>query len=113
MTIEELDPIKDLTSAVKALRDSVDNLNRRTRRQGWTIGIMVVSLVADICLTLGFLYVYTEQRSQRQEVLCPLYTVLKDSYNQAIRDTLPDSQRQKYDEAFVVIRKGYDTLGCS
>lgn len=51
---------------------------------------------------------------QRQKALCPLYQVFLNSRSDQQRNALPnDAAKQKYDQAFMVIQQGFDTLECN
>lgn len=52
------------------------------------------------------------QTTQRQKALCPLYGLFLASENLKARAAYPQGPAA-YDRNFVVIRQGYDALGCS
>lgn len=49
--------------------------------------------------------------TSRQKALCPLYEVFLASDTKEAREAAPD--KVKYDRAYVVIRSGYEALGCN
>lgn len=52
----------------------------------------------------------TQQTTQRQRALCPLYGIFMDSKSPEGRAAAPD--KEKYDHAFEVIAEGYAVLEC-
>lgn len=111
--------IKDLTEAVDSLIQELEDQRSKVRTQGLALIAQGVVLIISLALTVGFIYVYNvqtatrdEQRLTRTEALCPLYFVFLDSYSQQRRDSLPPTEQQNYDNAFVTIRHGSEVLGC-
>lgn len=115
----------ELTTSVKTLTEAVEKLMGRTERSERAILLTVVTLIIDVVLTIGVgLSFYAqfatnskvEQAIRQQEitttqVLCPLYAVFLGSYNPQSRAS--GSDRDIYEQNFVVIRDGYKTLQCS
>lgn len=104
-------------------------LTKQSEAQHWKNWVIAVSLVLDVLFSvlvgLGFLALGNttdrvdrtaralakEQLATRQQVLCPLYTVLRDSRSAKGRAAAADPE--KYDHAFYVIEQGYKTLACA
>lgn len=132
--------IQTLAEATQTLADNVADLARgagvqmvtlarRSRRQRNMIWALAASVLLDILLSLGTAAAFviadrnadriaelterlnTSQTTTRQQALCPLYTLMKDSYSEAGRKAAPDPE--KYDNAYRVIQQGYDALKCA
>ncbi len=118
----ELDgDVKQLTGEVHRLNDRAD---RTDRDKKWLIVglLLVVGLVALV----AFVAVRAQQASDvaqrssdeqshlRNDVLCPLYSMFLGSYDPKTRDKNPDpAARQKYEDAFVKIREGWNVMQCT
>lgn len=107
-----------LAGSVTELRGAVEWLDRRANRSRRVLAIAVAGLVLDLVLSVavGFALLAQVETSKRQdvvqsEVLCPLYAIFIGSYRPESRTEGPD--RQKYEEAFTVIRGSYAKLGCT
>jgi len=98
------------------------SLNRRDRSKGRRIVVVSVAVAMDVVLSavLGLALVQvhtltdrldTSQTTTRRNSLCPLYTLLISTETSAARAAAPD--RAAYDHAVMVIRGGYDALGCA
>ena len=113
--------VKRLTDEVHRLNDRADRADRDKR---WLIVglLLVVALVAMV----AFVAVRAQQASNaaqrnsdeqgqlRNDVLCPLYSIFLGSYDPKTRDKNPDpAARQKYEDAFVKIREGWNVMGCT
>jgi len=120
-----------LHRAVQELNQSVRDLAARSTRtesdlraSRRAIRLTAVGLALDLTLTVVAFFLYhnqqvtgrqlamtvVEQERTRSEALCPLYGLFLGSYD-------PHSEAAKrnparYDDAFVVIRKGAHSLGC-
>ena len=104
------------------------SLAKRARTNRILITVTIFSVLIDLALTVVLAIIGTSmqhntdridqltqrldnsQTVQRQKALCPLYQIFLDSKSAAGRAAAPDPK--KYDHAFVVIRQGYDALGC-
>jgi len=108
------DDVKQLTGEVHRLNDRADRTDRDKR---WLIVglLLVVGLVALVAfVAVRAQQTATEQEQLRNGVLCPLYSVFLGSYDPATRDKNPDPRaREKYEDAFVKIRHGWDVMGCT
>lgn len=108
------DDVKQLTGEVHRLNDRADRTDRDKR---WLIVglLLVVGLVALVAfVAVRAQQTATEQEQLRNGVLCPLYSVFLGSYDPKTRDKNPDPQaREKYEDAFVKIRHGWDVMGCT
>ncbi len=125
--------INDLVSAASDLKSEISKLNydsvdtvtklsvyvKKTRKMTWGL---IISIILDVLLTVLLtsntirLDSLTErldyaQTVNRQKALCPLYQLFLDSKSDVGRAHAPDPV--KYDQAFVVIKDGYNALGCS
>lgn len=130
-----------LQATVTDLVDAVDSLGTRQRRTNriviYTVTCMVLTLI--LVVVVGALYfgqrntteqlratterVQAQQRqitaaqgqveNTRRRVLCPLYVSFLSFQSPERRAELPPEQRPAYDQAFVVIRQGADTLRCA
>lgn len=99
---------------------------RANRRLIWTVS---VSLALDLCVTSGLAWSLNRgaantdrlnalttrldisQTTTRRNSLCPLYTLLKSAETPGARAAAPD--KAAYDHAVMVIRDGYQALGCA
>lgn len=127
---ELLRRLAELTTGVRALRASVQELGERTHRSErditrarWYVRGVAGAAVLGLALTVvgGLLYLgqrdtdrrltaaVAEQERTRGEVLCPLYGVFLASYRPAAQ---PAAQRAQYEQAFAVIREGAEALDC-
>jgi hypothetical protein len=114
-----------LTESVKTLTEAVGKLMDRTERSEKAILRTVALLILDVVLTIAVgasIYAQfatnarVEQAIRQQDVtttqvLCPLYAAFLGSYNPQSR--APGSDRDIYEQNFVVIRDGYRILGCN
>ena len=77
--------------------------------------LLVVGLVALLAyVAVGAQRNATDQAQLRNDVLCPLYGIFLGSYNPKTRDNNPDpAARAKYEDAFVKIRDGWNSMNCS
>lgn len=121
--------IQELESLVTDSGNQFVSLAKRAQTNRRLIVVTIASLVLDVVLsvflTLGIVQIKhnehqistltnrldISQTVQRQKALCPLYQLFLDSESPAGRAAAPDPI--KYDHAFVVIRDGYNVLGCS
>jgi hypothetical protein len=98
------------------------SLARRARTNRRLITAIIVSVALDVILSVFLALVTaqvvnltdrldTAQTIQRQKALCPLYQLFLDSQSAKGRAAAPDPV--KYDHSFVVIKDGYNALGCS
>lgn len=115
-----------LAEAVRVLTVTADRITKRTRRSETVIACLVVSFVLDIVLTVfvafGFVNLnnatQTIQQTQangavvRQDVLCPLYHLILQSYSTEARDHNPLGPAW-YDNAFATLRNGNAALHCA
>ena len=106
--------VQQLTGEVHRLNDRAD---RTDRDKKWLVVglLLVVGLVALLAfVAVRAQQTATEQEQLRNGVLCPLYSVFLGSYDPATRDKNPDPRaREKYEDAFVKIRHGWDVMGCT
>jgi cell division protein ZapA (FtsZ GTPase activity inhibitor) len=113
--------VQQLTGEVHRLNDRAD---RTDRDKKWVIVglLLIVGLVALV----AFVAVRAQQTSDaaqrtadqqdelRAQVLCPLYSIFLGAYDPKTRDKNPDPQaRQKYEDAYVKIRHGWEVMGCT
>lgn len=109
--------------------DQLVSLARRARSNRRLIMLVMAGFALDVILTVtmavGLLQVtrnadkisklagelQVSQTTTRQRALCPLYQIFLDSKSDQGRAAAADPK--KYDHAFGVIQKGYDTLDCA
>lgn len=97
----------------------------RNRRLSVWVGMgLLLDLVLSVAFGIGLNQVHKNEQNigaltdrlnvsqtvTRQKALCPLYQVFLDSESPAGRKAAPDPA--KYDQAFKVIREGYNVLKC-
>ena len=116
---------KALADTVGVLAGAVDNLNARTNRTERTTILVALGLAIDLVLSIAVAVLVWSQisvstdlqvaiareSSTRQDALCPLYGLLLGSYNPESRAAGP--ARDQYNQAFVTLRNGYDSLDCA
>lgn len=96
------------------------------RRMIWIVTVsLAVDLALSVILSVALVGVVsnerkinalaarldTSQTTTRKNSLCPLYTLLLAGQTPAARAAAPD--KAAYDHAAMVVRDGYDALGCS
>jgi hypothetical protein len=105
--------------------DQLVNLSvtaRRNRRMIWALALsMALDLVLTVAVTIGFVAIGNNQQTiqnvrtaERRDALCPLYQQFINADTAQQRETARKNGQdlEKRDEAFRVIRKGYETLNC-
>ena len=110
-----------LGERIDGLREDLGNLGDRQRKSDARILWVVIGLVVVVALAVAIGFVAAraqetanEQAALRNDVLCPLYSIFLGSYDPKTRDKNPDpAARQKYEDAFVKIRYGWDVMGCT
>lgn len=115
---------KALADTVGVLAAAVDQLDQRAHRSERVTLAVAFGLVVDLILSvavallIGNLFSLSDhlqgaivrESTTRQQALCPLYGLLLGSYNPTSRAEGAD--RDKYNQAFVTLRDGYDSLDC-
>ena len=108
------DDVKQLTQEVHRLNERADRTDRDKR---WLIvGLLLVVVLVGLT---AFVAVQARQTADEQhlltaEVLCPQYSIFLGSYDPKTRDKNPDpNARQKYEDAYVKIRNGWDVMNCT
>ncbi len=126
------DRIPVLVSTATRLMDQVEelaqesghqlvDLAKRSRTNRHIAVVAIVGLIVDVFLSLLLIAGYkqldeltsrlnTAQTTTRQRALCPLYQVFLSSQSDEARKQSPDPE--SYDQAFKVIRRGYNALHC-
>jgi 4-amino-4-deoxy-L-arabinose transferase-like glycosyltransferase len=108
------DDVRKLTDETHRLNDRAD---RNDRDKRWLIVglLLVVALVALVAyVAIQARRTADVQDELRAQVLCPLYSVFLGAYDPRTRDRNPDPQaRQKYEDAYANIRRGWDVMGCT
>lgn len=117
--VDEVDPLGDLTSAVKLLTKELQTLRKRSARQAVGLIAAVVGVLLDISLTVIIVVLYNDQASTRdaqgqirREALCPLFSVALNSFSPQRRATLTPEQQIQFDDALVKLTHGAEVLGC-
>lgn len=105
------------------------SLAQRARTNKRMIFWLAVSVTFDIALSILLAFGFTAlndsqaqvntltqrlnlaQTVQRQQVLCPLYTLFLANDTPKARAAAPD--KAQFDHAYVVIRQGYTVLSCA
>ncbi|HEY9417646.1 MAG TPA: hypothetical protein VIQ30_23045 [Pseudonocardia sp.] len=104
--IQELnDTADDLAVKVGELTEAVDRQSRRLR---WTRVLVALNLG----LSVGFGWMFHQNAVLRAQVLCPLYSVLANSYNPrgpSAKALGPEA----YNQNFAQIQIQYQALDCS
>lgn len=143
MTVTSDDQIRLLTEQAHELVTQINRLNRdagrqlvaltnRSRVNRRLIWITAGTILVDVALTASMALAGVSiignakridavtrrldeaQTTNRQRVLCPLYTIFLQQRDQAQRAALKtDEQRREYDHAFAVIQEGYQALKCT
>lgn len=108
---QQVQSLADRLSAEASKADAHEVLNQRTRRFVAGLAFVVVLLA----VLTGFVVSNATRISRIQDrtsngVLCPLYSLLIDSYRP---DVVPADQKAQYEHAFVVLRQGYAVLDCA
>jgi hypothetical protein len=111
---------EELTAAVTQLRDSVEHLDTRmslidTRmsRNERNTKLMTVALgaVAVLAVVVAALFWRLQVTNARIDAWCAVNAIFLGSYDPDSRKPGPD--RDKYNQAFDVLRDSYRQLGCS
>ena len=103
--------IDDLTKSIHELLERTAKSERQTRWQ-WVVIAAIAVLFAG-----GGLMAYQQLQTDRTlaetrgDVLCPIYAVWLGAYNPSSRAPGPD--RTTYEATYVVMRDGYNRLGCT
>jgi hypothetical protein len=116
---DEIDPLGELTTAVRLLTKELQTLRKRSTRQAIGLIAAVVGVLLDITLTVVIVVLYNDQASARdaqgqirREALCPLFSVALSSFTPQLRSTLPPDRQIQFDDALVKITHGAEVLGC-
>jgi hypothetical protein len=122
------DPSKAIADGAESLESAVNNLTKEVARQnsraranrrliwmvalGLAINACVVSLVVLLTNNVrsNSNRVREVQERTSNQVLCPLYELILQSYNPKSPTALKDPEN--YAHSFQVIREGYKTLEC-
>lgn len=104
---------KDSAEAIAALRSRA----KRARIQMMIVCVAVlVSLAAGAATIVNLNRVDHVAARTTDDVLCPLYDIFLASDTPAVRERIKKEQGAQAlkvrDDAFKVIRRGYNTLGC-
>lgn len=116
--ILELTNSGSLGATVSQLATRAELAERRSKRN-WQvlIGIVVMSLIGlatTVVLIINTNRINEVQARTSNEVLCPLFALFVSGYDPKKRDALPTKeQRDQYENAYGVLRRGYASLGCS
>lgn len=102
-----------LQRTVAELNDSIGSLGRRTDRSERIIALTVLGLILDVLLTFIAVWLVYGQTvvGGRIDAVCPLYGLVVGAYNPNSRS--PGHDRDTYNQAYDLLRKGYAELKCT
>lgn len=113
--------VRALADTTEANTEALGRVERRLDRSDSDRRRFITAIIA-LAMLAGFLgveairleHAIRAQSQLRAEVLCPLYGIFIGSYDPKTRDNNPDPQaREKYEDAFVKIRHGWQVMGCT
>jgi hypothetical protein len=109
---------KDTGQAISALRHRA-KMNRRMIRMLAAIGaVLAITIGVVVGVTINTVAQNAEiaeiQQRTSDKVLCPLYGAFLAAANNPVPDEIKNNpaQLREREEAFKIIRAGYDELGC-
>lgn len=109
--------ILTLSEKVVEVSEQLEETNKRVyrtvqRMKYVVFGLVLISILSVFLTGIAIfnaVRINKIQNTTSSEILCPLHKLFLDSYRP---ESQPSDRKQQYEEAFVVLRKSYATLGC-